>query len=104
MSEQQRYPLSWPTGWKRSTRPIRARFSKGTRQYFEGGGSTVRQSSLSVSQAIDRLRNELRRLGVRESDWLLSTNIKTRLDGLPYSNAAEPSDPGAAVYFRLGAK
>jgi hypothetical protein len=44
---------------------------------------------------------ELGRLGVRPGDFIVSTNLQTRLDGLPYSTAKEPADPGVAVYFRL---
>lgn len=35
---------------------------------------------------------------------VLSTNLETRLDGLPYANAKEPADPGVAVYFERGGK
>jgi len=32
---------------------------------------------------------------------VISTNIPTRKDGLPFSNAREPDDRGVAVYFML---
>jgi len=32
---------------------------------------------------------------------VLSTNVRTRQDGLPYANFAQPDDPGVAVYFSL---
>ena len=31
---------------------------------------------------------------------VLSTNIRLRLDGIPYASASEPGDPGIAIYFR----
>ena len=32
-------------------------------------------------------------------DLIISTNVRLRLDGLPYSDQRAPDDPGAAVYF-----
>jgi hypothetical protein len=54
---------------------------------------------LTVAQALDRLQGELRRLYAQRV--IVSTNVPTRIDGLPYSNAREPEDPGVAVYFLL---
>ncbi|WP_244622605.1 J domain-containing protein [Microvirga brassicacearum] len=42
---------------------------------------------------------ELDRLGAR--DYILSSNLALRLDGLPRSDQATPSDPGVALYFSL---
>lgn len=101
-----RYPLSWPTGWKRYGYPRpRARFSGSGRQYSgEGANRTSRRviQPLSPAQAINRLRLELDRLGAR--DVVLSTNLQVRLDGWPRSDQREPQDPGAAVYFTLQKK
>jgi hypothetical protein len=81
-----RYPLSWPGGWKRATSrrrsPLRAR-----------------GNPLSVYTATDRLIDEMRRLGA--TSYVLSTNVELRNDGYPRSGQKEPTDPGAAVYFRL---
>lgn len=102
-----RYPLFWPTGWKR-TRPYdrqRASFSssRGTEERLPDGRIVYgrRSQPVSIAIGIARLRAELGRLGVLEGDCIISTNVPTRLDGLPYSTAKEPDDPGAAVYFRL---
>jgi hypothetical protein len=81
-----RYPLSWPSGWLRSTRRSRAAFK------HHGG-------QVSVAVAIGRLQAELDRLGGK--DAILSTNLQPRLDGLPYSNQPEPVDRGVACYFKL---
>lgn len=108
MNEATRFPLSWPTGWRRTSsgQRVRATFrSSKQSSYVNTEGSTVRSVSvraLSVSDAIKRLAAELGRLGAREE--ILSMNVKTRLDGLPYSNQPEPTDPGAAVYFKLNGK
>ena len=94
--EVQRYPLSWPVGWKR-TRPgnrTRARFRKGKTNWGD--------QALTVWDGMTRLRGELRRLGGAQE--LASTNVVLRLDGLPRSGQPQPKDPGAAVYFQLKGK
>jgi hypothetical protein len=103
----QRFPLAWPVGWKRTKASDRqrARFSS-TRKSYVSTGSMAGQyqrstGQLTLADALKRLQGELRRLGVYDGDWLLSTNVRLRLDGLPYSNDRPPEDPGAAVYFRL---
>lgn len=108
MSEPaQRFPLSWPLGWKRTAPRDRKRasFSKGTSDSrVSNGQPTMRRGTrpLTVWDAIGRLSGELSRLGAMEE--VLSTNVPVRLDGLPRSGQAEPSDPGAAVYFQLKRK
>lgn len=93
------YPLTWPEGWPRTNdlHRIRARFGrKGQASY----GSWQTKNQLSIAQAVDRVRGELRRMNVDDEDLVISTDLRTRLDGLPYSNQREPEDPGAAVYWR----
>lgn len=87
----QRYPLSWPSGWKRTELYKRKRASFRSR-----GGA------LTMAAAIQRLSGELGRLNA--AGEILSTNVETRLDGLPRSGQPEPTDPGAAVYFTLKGK
>lgn len=95
----QRYPLSWPAGWQRT--------ELGNRKYghfhkmVSQTGNWKRKQDLSVFDAIKRVLGELARLGVREGDSIISTNLQTRLDGLPRSDQREPKDPGAAVYWQL---
>lgn len=49
---------------------------------------------------VERVLSELGLLGVpNRDDIVISTNIRTRLDGLPRSDQGEPTDPGAAVYW-----
>lgn len=109
MDDVNRYPLSWPTGWPRKSRAdrARARFRKVTRDYVNtGNGQGYYRSSpgeVPVAVAVSRLHGELKRLGADEG-FVLSTNLRTRIDGLPYSNDKPPDDPGAAVYFRLNRK
>jgi hypothetical protein len=88
MAEYTAYPLSWPLGWKRSKNYQRSRFGKC-------------YSKPSVAKGRDSVILELRRMGVPDYKVVISTNIELRRDGLPYSNRNEPSDTGAAVYFKL---
>jgi hypothetical protein len=98
-----RYPLTWPRGWRRTppTQRKRARFGKA--EMIPGDMPRYRSKrQLSIGDAISRLAGELRRLGADKV--LLSTNARARLDGLPYADATNPADPGAAVYFTLSRK
>ncbi len=102
----QRYPLTWPAGWRRTPAASRRRaaFRAGGEQTVDHTGRMLRrpQRELTIAEAIARLSDELRLLGATEE--LLSTNVATRLDGLPRSGLSNPADPGAAVYFRLEGK
>jgi hypothetical protein len=103
------HPLSWPDGWPRSTPHSRkaARFTKGERQYPQpGGASYIRQRDLTVTDGVDRCLRDLERMGIDRQDVVISTNVRTRLDGLPRSGEKKPQDPGVAVYWedRKGAR
>jgi hypothetical protein len=86
------YPLQWPAGWQRteSWRRKSARFST------SGRGRSNRQ--LTVYDAVIRVREVLEKMAI--DDVVVSTNLKTKLDGFPASNQPEPGDRGAAVYWR----
>lgn len=77
-------PLYWPEGWKRTERTQRSRF----------GNCTVASECREVL-------NELGRMNVPDYNVIISTNLRTRLDGLPYSNQPRIDDPGVAVWFSL---
>lgn len=76
------YPLQWPIGWKRAKYQDYSRFGKFT---FE-------------QMRIEVLR-ELGLLGA--TNIIISSNLKLRQDGYPYSNQRQPEDVGIAVYFIL---
>jgi hypothetical protein len=86
------FPLSWPLGWPRN---------KGARQVskFSADGRP-----LTIYAAMRRMTDEFGRLGVRDRDILISTNVETRRDGMPRSDRPAPSDPSVAVYFKLKEK
>lgn len=106
MTDATRYPLSWPTGWKRATpsQRQRAKFKKGVRQYSNtpGGGSWLSSSALTVPQGLKRLQAELDRMRVR--DVIISTNVELNSYGEPRGGRRDPDDPGVAVYFKLNGK
>ena len=95
------YPCQWPEGWKRTDGANRkqARFSKAAQRTPSGWRS---QRDLTMADALGRLLGELEKMGVDRQDVVISTNVPVRLDGLPRSGAAEPMDPGAAVYWIEG--
>lgn len=96
------YPLCWPAGWPRMPQGSRrrARFSKGVRHYSsDGNASWNKKTDLSVTDSITRILGELSRMGIDRQDVVISTNVRTRLDGLPRSGERKPDDPGAAVYW-----
>lgn len=95
-------PLTWPTGWPRtpeSTR-TRAKFnSKSARNEY--GWRAARE--VTIAQAIERVLTQLRGFGVSREDAIISTNLRLKIDGMPFSDQRAPTDPGAAVYWtRLG--
>lgn len=79
------YPLQWPEDWPRARYRQRSRFA-----------------ARSFGLIRDELLDELRKLN--STHVVITSNIATRLDGLPYANAREPDDPGIAVYFQRGRK
>src|ERR1700754_2257569 len=87
-----RYPLSWPTGWKRTFYRQSASFGK------KAAGEMKKR--LNLDDAVGRLQTEMDRLGAADGA-IISTNLRLRLDGRPRGDQGEPGDPGVAVYFRL---
>lgn len=99
------YPLQWPENKARTPdhKRERARFGAQTKtehKWSDGRTTTwLGRRQLTVSDALARLREELKRLGATYP--VISTNVPLRNDGLPRSGAKEPDDPGVAVYFQL---
>lgn len=81
------YPLTWPAGWKRTPW-----HQVGTSQF---GKHTLHECTYKILA-------EVRLLG--GTQCILSTNVRLRLDGLPYSNQRQPDDKGIAVYFHYRKK
>ena len=89
------FPLHWPAGWQR------AKFTTVAKFFTKSGDGRVKPKTMT--EALSALQGELDRLGV-SADYVLSTNVKVRSDGLPYANQAAPADPGVACYFTLNKK
>jgi hypothetical protein len=95
----QSYPLTWPGSWKRTDKRARKR-AEFEKTVYQGDAKKGRR--VTINDAMERLFDQLSRLGVAtREDVVISTNIRTRLDGLPYSGEPEPEDPGCAVYWRI---
>jgi DnaJ domain len=98
------YPLEWPVGWprKQAYQRSRAKFGKTVRSVsqYSSTGYTERKGDLSVADGVTRILEELGRMRVSREDVVISTNVPTRLDGLPRGDAKVPADPGVAVYWR----
>lgn len=82
------YPLQWPLGWQRTVSPKRSRFG-------------TYNSKPTIYSATTKIINEIRMLTKTKDDIVISTNLKLKNDGLPYSNQKEPADQGVAVYFKM---
>lgn len=80
------WPLYWPPGWERAKHPKMARF----------GPTTVYRESQRVLDEIVRAGGAL---GERLS--IISTNMKLKRDGTPYSGQRQPEDRGVSVWFDL---
>ena len=90
MSEIKQSPLAWPEGWPRCEDPESSRFGRWDKP-------------VSIARASAEVIRQLELMGVTRDDIIISTNLRYRLDGLPYSNQRDPDDKGVAVYFkRLG--
>lgn len=87
------YPLQWPTGWPRATS-----FKDGKFHTVDYSGG--RKRDVSVSEGITRVLKELAAFNIDRQDVIVSTNVRTRLDGLPRSGEREPDDSGVAVYWQ----
>lgn len=98
-----RWPLAWPTGWKRTPAHARKapRFHKTEKVSGSNGGSWNRSRPLTFGQASDRLEAEVGRLGAQRP--MISSNVEIGLRGNPLASDAERKhdDPGVALYFTL---
>lgn len=104
MSEITAFPLCWPNGWRRTPTHQRTRAKFGTSSIVRGEVSAWRQKKeLTIEQAITRVLEELERMGIQRHTIIISSDLRLRNDGLPYSNQATGKiDQGAAVYWQDG--
>lgn len=93
------YPLAWPAGWPR-TKPGHHQDARFNKKVWQAGRAYATSQQLSVTEAVHRVLEELGRMGIDRQDVIISTNVRTRLDGLPRAGEREPEDGGAAVYWQ----
>ena len=93
--------LDWPQHRPRTPSHRRKNGNFGTNKRLPGRDYDSKYP-ITVNEAIQRLDNELDRLGAKHPR--LSTAMETKLDGRPRYNARKPDDPGAVVYFVLKGK
>lgn len=97
------YPLCWPAGWRRTPpgRRTGAKFGVGSSGMRDGVWRGKQR--LEVGDGVDRVRGELKRMGVNLSTVIISSELRLRDDGLPYARQATSHiDPGVAVYWQDG--
>ena len=80
-------PLCWPADWKRTKSPESARFGKGN-------------NPVSISKATTIIFYELSMIEIPKNRVIISTDLKLRLDGMPYFSQKEPDETGAAVWWK----
>lgn len=91
MSEITRNPLCWPDNV-----PRRAPHQRGNPQFKT---RSLAEASSFVLQEINRLNN--RHWNYQDRNVIISSNLRLKQDGVPYSQQNEPADTGMAVYFSL---
>lgn len=106
MSEITASPLCWPAGWRRTRSRTSAKFGKGiSGTWIEGpNGREYRKGSqkrLEVGDGVARVLGELKAMGIPSWNIIISSDLKLRNDGLPYSSQATAHiDAGVAVYWK----
>ena len=81
------HPLYWPEGWKRTKTPGPSRFG-----------------DHSNKKALDMVLHQLQMMGIPDWMVIISSNLKLKSDGYPYSSQKEPDDSGVSVWWRDGEK
>jgi hypothetical protein len=105
-----KFPLVWPPLWRRTKPEDRSRFTAreaalATRRQWNATLQRYDEhmvpgtKPITMPTARQRLSDQLDRLGA--GDVILSTNVELTAYGEPRGGRAEPTDPGAAVYFTL---
>lgn len=101
------FPLQWPAGWKRTGARYRTRAKFGKQRTVQSSftssdgsrHSWKQKGEVTIADGVNRVREQLQRMGILDDDLVVSSNLQLRLDGFPRSGQAEPNDPGVAVYW-----
>jgi len=84
-------PLCWPNGWTRTKIKESSRFG-------------CLNKPVSIAKATRFVLAELHRMGTPDFRVIISTDLRLRNDGLPYSNQRDPADKGCSVWWKNGDK
>jgi hypothetical protein len=96
MKDITNYPLSFPVSQPRTDSHKRKHAAFTTRRGgFSHYGPTRKHS---VAESANELELEIKRM--QGKDMIISSNLKVKGNGLPYSGQKTPDDPGVAVYFK----
>lgn len=85
------YPLHWPDDLERTRESISGRFKQTNENGFK--------REISITVAYLRIAEVMRKLGIADGFYVVSTNIELRLDGKPRSNPGKIADHGATVWW-----
>lgn len=98
MDEITNYPLHWPQSQPRTPANERKRANFHTKR--DDGGYGYRKHS--IKESADVLQMEVKRMHGR--DLVISSNMRVKDNGMPYSVQRAPDDPGVAVWFMWNKK
>lgn len=94
-------PLCWPQGKPRthSTKIRHGKFHTRQSSGYGSSGLTIRQATRRVFDQLDKFT----KIGkpFRVESVVISSNLRVKADGTPYSSQKKPNDRGVAVYFKL---
>lgn len=97
MSDQ-KYPLNWPAGWRRTVSRSAAKFVGKAAVYGVEGQPNKPRERVSIAQGVARLTKQLNMLN--GSGVNISSNLVLNQDGSIRRDQRAPSDPGVAVYWK----
>lgn len=104
------FPLQWPVN-KPRTKPNDRKTARFSKKATNASFTYTFNKQVTMAEACKRVLSELQKYTpaghfyrVPMDQIVISTNVPVRKDGLPFSNARKPEDPGAAVYFKLDGK
>src|SRR5688572_16404676 len=92
------FPMYWPANQERTQPNERERARFGTRARSGTFSMYSPSRKHTISESARELEQEIRRMS--GTDMVISSNLKVKANGLPYSAQRTPDDPGVAVYFK----
>ena len=97
MSDQ-KYPLNWPAGWRRTVSRTEAKFVGKQAVYGVEGSPNKPRERVSIAQGVARLVKQLNMLD--GAALTISSNLVLNQDGSIRRDQRAPADPGVAVYWK----